>query len=318
MARKGKVSVVGAGFYGSTTAQRLAEYDIFDEVVLTDIIEGKPEGLALDMNQSRPIEGFETRVTGQTTGPAGEGYEAIAGSAIVIVTAGLPRKPGMSRMDLIEVNAKIVRNVVENVVKHAPEAVLIVVSNPLDEMTALAANVSGFPSHRVMGQAGMLDTARFSDFVAGRLSVPVSSVRTLTLGSHGDTMVPVPSACTVDGKPLTSLMAPADIDALVERTRQGGAEIVALLKTGSAYYAPSAAAARMARAVAEDAGVVLPVCAWVDGQYGISGVYLGVEAEIGASGVRRVVERDLTGQELAALRTAAEAVRAKQADVASL
>jgi len=318
MARKGKVSVVGAGFYGSTTAQRLAEYDIFDEVVLTDIIDGKPEGLALDMNQSRPVEGFETRVTGQTTGPAGEGYEAIAGSAIVIVTAGLPRKPGMSRMDLIEVNAKIVRNVVENVVKHAPEAVLIVVSNPLDEMTALAASVSGFPPHRVMGQAGMLDTARFSNFVAERLSVPVSSVRTLTLGSHGDTMVPVPSACTVDGHPLTSVMPEADIAELVERTRNGGAEIVALLKTGSAYYAPSAAAARMARAVAEDAGVVLPVCAWVDGQYGISGVYLGVEAEIGASGVRRVVERDLTGQEHAALRTAADAVRAKQADVASL
>jgi malate dehydrogenase len=318
MARKGKVSVIGAGFYGSTTAQRLAEYDIFDEVVLTDIIDGRPGGLALDMNQSRPVEGFETRVTGQTTGPAGEGYEAIAGSAIVIVTAGLPRKPGMSRMDLIEVNAKIVRNVVENVVKYAPEAVLIVVSNPLDEMTALAASVSGFPPHRVMGQAGMLDTARFSNFVAERLSVPVSSVRTLTLGSHGDTMVPVPSACTVDGQPLTSLMAPAGIEDLVERTRNGGAEIVALLKTGSAYYAPSAAAARMARAVAEDAGVVLPVCAWVDGQYGISGVYLGVEAEIGASGVRRVVERDLTGQELAALRTAAEAVRAKQADVASL
>jgi malate dehydrogenase len=318
MARKGKVSVVGAGFYGSTTAQRLAEYDIFDEVVLTDIIEGRPEGLALDMSQSRPVEGFETRVTGQTTGPDGEGYEAIAGSAIVIITAGLPRKPGMSRMDLIEVNAKIVRNVTENVVKHAPETVLIVVSNPLDEMTALAAGVSGFPSHRVMGQAGMLDTARFSNFVAERLSVPVSSVRTLTLGSHGDTMVPVPSACTVDGKPLTGVMPEADIQELVERTRNGGAEIVALLKTGSAFYAPSAAAARMARAVAEDAGVVLPVCAWVDGQYGISGVYLGVEAEIGASGVRRVVERDLTEQELAALRTAADAVRAKQADVASL
>jgi malate dehydrogenase len=318
MARKGKVSVVGAGFYGSTTAQRLAEYDIFDEVVLTDIIEGRPEGLALDMNQSRPVEGFETKVTGQTTAAGGEGYEAIAGSAIVIITAGLARKPGMSRMDLIGVNGKIVRNVTENVVKHAPEAVLIVVSNPLDEMTALAANVSGFPSHRVMGQAGMLDTARFSNFVAERLSVPVSSVRTLTLGSHGDTMVPVPSACTVHGKPLASVMTEADIADLVERTRNGGAEIVALLKTGSAYYAPSAAAARMARAVAEDAGVVLPVCAWVDGQYGISGVYLGVEAEIGASGVRRVVERELTGQELASLRTAAEAVRAKQADVASL
>jgi malate dehydrogenase len=318
MARKGKVAVVGAGFYGSTTAQRLAEYDLFEEVVLTDIVEGKPEGLALDMNQSRPIEGFETKVTGQTTGTSGEGYEAVAGSGIVVITAGLPRKPGMSRMDLIEVNAKIVRSVVENVVKHAPEAVLIVVSNPLDEMTALAANVSGFPTSRVMGQAGMLDTARFSYFAAERLGVPVSSVRTLTLGSHGDTMVPVPSACTVDGKPLTTVLSAADIDALVERTRAGGAEVIALLKTGSAYYAPSAAAARMARAVAEDAGAVMPVCAWVDGQYGISGVYLGVEAEIGGTGVRSVVERDLTEAELGALRTAADAVRAKQADVASL
>jgi malate dehydrogenase len=318
MAGKGKVTVVGAGFYGSTTAQRLAEYDLFDEVVLTDIIEGKPEGIALDMNQSRPIEGFETKVTGQTTGRAGEGYEVIAGSGIVIITAGLARKPGMSRMDLIEVNAKIVRDVVENVGKHAPEAVLIVVSNPLDEMTALAAKVSGFPSHRVLGQAGMLDTARFSYFVAERLGVPVSSVQTLTLGSHGDTMVPVPSACSVNGKPLPSLLAADEIEALVTRTRGGGAEIVALLKTGSAYYAPSAAAARMARAVAEDSGAVMPVCAWVDGQYGISGVYLGVEAEIGASGVRSVVVRDLGEAELAALRTAAEAVREKQADVANL
>src|ERR1039457_2179383 len=304
MARTGKVTVVGAGFYGSTSAQRLAEYDIFDEVVLTDIVEGKPEGLALDMNQSRPVEGFETAVTGQTTGPAGEGYEVISGSRIVVITAGLPRKPGMSRMDLIGVNAKIVRNVAEQVVRHAPEAVLIVVSNPLDEMTALAAKVSGFPARRVLGQAGMLDTARFSYFVAERLGVPVLSVRTLTLGSHGDTMVPVRSACTVDGKALSGLL-PA-------------AEIVGLLKTGSAYYAPSAAAARMARAVAEDSGAVLPVCAWVDGEYGISGVYLGVEAEVGSGGVRRVVERNLTDDELAGLRAAAEAVRAKQADVASL
>ena len=318
MARKGKVTVVGAGFYGSTTAQRLAEYDIFEEVVLTDIVEGKPGGLALDMNQSRPIEGFETRVTGQTTGAGGEGYEAIAGSDIVVITAGLPRKPGMSRMDLIETNAKIVRNVTENVVKHAPEAVLIVVSNPLDEMTALAARVSGFPSARVLGQAGMLDTARFTNFVAEKAGVPVGSVRTLTLGSHGDTMVPVPSACTVDGKPLTDVLAAGDIEELVTRTRNGGAEVVALLKTGSAYYAPSAAAARMARAVATDAGSVMPVCAWVDGQYGISGVYLGVEAEIGAAGVNRVVERDLTESELSGLRAAADAVRAKQADVASL
>ena len=318
MARKGKVTVVGAGFYGSTTAERLAEYDIFDEVVLTDIVEGKPEGLALDMNQSRPIEGFETKVTGQTTSASGAGYEAVGGSGIVIITAGLPRKPGMSRMDLIETNAKIVRNVAENVVKHAPEAVLIVVSNPLDEMTALTAKVSGFPHHRVMGQAGMLDTARFSNFVAEKLGVPVGSVRTLTLGSHGDTMVPVPSACTVDGKPLTDLMSAEDIEKLVVRTRNGGAEVVALLKTGSAYYAPSAAAARMARAVAEDSGEVMPVCAWVDGEYGISGVYLGVVAEIGAGGVKRVVERDLTESELAGLRAAAEAVRAKQADVSSL
>ena len=318
MARTGKVTVVGAGFYGSTTAQRLAEYDVFDEVVLTDIVEGRPEGLALDMNQSRPVEGFETRVTGQTTGQAGEGYEAIAGSRIVIVSAGLPRKPGMSRMDLIGVNAKIVRSVTENVVKHAPDAVLIVVSNTLDEMTALAAKVSGFPSHRVMGQAGMLDTARFTYFVSERLRRPVGSVRTLTLGSHGDTMVPVPSACTVDGTPLTDLLPAAEIEALVQRTRDGGAEIVKLLKTGSAYYAPSAAAARMARAVAEDSGAVMPVCTWVDGEYGISGVYLGVEAEIGATGVRRVVERDLAAAELAALREAADAVRAKQADVASL
>jgi malate dehydrogenase len=318
LSRKGKVAVIGAGFYGSTTAQRLAEYDIFDEVVLTDIIEGKPEGLALDMNQSRPVEGFETRVTGQTTGPNGEGYGAVAGAGIVVVTAGLPRKPGMSRMDLIEVNAKIVRNVVENVAKHAPEAVLIVVSNPLDEMTALAAKVSGFPSSRVLGQAGMLDTARFSYFVAEKLGVPVGSVTTLTLGSHGDTMVPVPSACFVDGKPLASLLPVAEVEALVERTRNGGGEIVALLKTGSAYYAPSAAAARMARAVAEDSGAIMPVCAWVDGQYGIRGVYLGVEAEIGSGGVRRVVERDLSDTELAALREAAQAVRAKQADVASL
>ncbi|HLZ36487.1 MAG TPA: malate dehydrogenase [Mycobacteriales bacterium] len=316
--RRGKVTVIGAGFYGATTAQRLAEYDIFETVVLTDIIEGKPEGLALDMNQSRPIEGFETKVVGVTTGPNGEGYEQAAGSDIVVITAGLPRKPGMSRMDLIETNAKIVRQVTENVAKQAPNAVVIVVSNPLDEMTALAAKVSGFPKSRVMGQAGMLDTARFSHFVAETLGVPVASVQTLTLGSHGDTMVPVPSACTVDGKPLTDLLPAEKIDELVERTRNGGAEVVALLKTGSAYYAPSAAAARMARAVAVDSGAVMPVCAWVDGQYGISGVYLGVTAELGREGVRRVVERELTDSELAALKQAAEAVRSKQADVDNL
>ena len=314
----GKVTVVGAGFYGSTTAQRIAEYDIVDTVVLTDILEGKPEGLALDLNQSRPIEGFETKIIGQTTTVDGKGYEAIAGSDVVVITAGLPRKPGMSRMDLIETNAKIVRGVAENIAKHAPDAVIIVVSNPLDEMTALTQLASGFPKERVIGQAGMLDTARFTNFVAEELKVSVSSVKTLTLGSHGDTMVPVPSRCTVDGKPLSDLLSAEKIEELVVRTRNGGAEVVALLKTGSAYYAPSAAAARMAKAVIEDSGAVMPVCAWVDGEYGISGVYLGVEAQIGKGGIRKVVETKLSDSELAGLKEAAEAVREKQADVKDL
>jgi malate dehydrogenase len=318
VAMGGKVTVVGAGFYGSTTALRLAEYDVFDTVVLTDIVEGKPEGLALDMNQSRSIEGFETKIVGATTTAEGAGYEATANSDVVVITAGLPRKPGMSRMDLIGVNAGIVRGVAENIAKHSPNAVIIVVSNPLDEMTALAQIATGFPKNRVMGQAGMLDTARFTNFVAEKLGVKVGAVKTLTLGSHGDTMVPVPSRCTVDGKPLTDLLSQADIADLVDRTRNGGAEVVALLKTGSAYYAPSAAAARMAKAVIEDSGAVMPVCAWVDGEYGISGVYLGVEAEIGRTGIKKVVEGTLTDTEVAALKEAAEAVRAKQADVQTL
>ncbi|GIG89534.1 malate dehydrogenase [Plantactinospora endophytica] len=313
-----KVTVVGAGFYGSTTAQRLAEYDVFDTVVITDIIEGKPEGLALDLNQSRPVEGFETKVVGVTTGKNGEGYEQIEGSDVVVITAGLPRKPGMSRMDLLETNARIVRQVAENVAKYAPNAVVIVVSNPLDEMTALAQLATQFPRNRVLGQAGMLDTARFTNFVAEALGVKVGSVRTLTLGSHGDTMVPVPSRSTVDGKPLRDVMPAEQIEELVVRTRNGGAEVVALLKTGSAYYAPSAAAARMARAVATDSGEVMPVCAWVDGEFGISGVYLGVEAEIGRDGVRRIVETPLDADEIESLKAAAEAVRAKQGDVANM
>ncbi len=317
-ARHGKVTVVGAGFYGSTTAQRLAEYDVFETVVLIDIVEGKPEGLALDLNQSRPIEGFETTVVGATTTPDGGGYEPTADSDVVVITAGLPRKPGMSRMDLLGVSAKIVRGVAENIAKYSPNAVIIIVSNPLDEMTALAQLASRFPKNRVFGQAGVLDTARFTNNVATTLGVPVGSVQTLTLGSHGDTMVPVPSACFVGGKPLADIMDEATIEELVTRTRNGGAEVVALLKTGSAYYAPSAAAARMAKAVIEDSGAVIPVCAWVDGEYGIDGVYLGVEAEIGREGVKRIVERDLTEAELAALRQAAEAVRAKQADIADL
>lgn len=312
MARGGKATVVGCGNYGATTVQRLAEYDIFDEVVMTDIIEDKPQGLALDMNQARPIEGYETKVVGTN------GYAETEGSGVVVITAGKPRQPGMSRMDLLETNAAIVRQATESIMATSPDAVIIVVTNPLDEMTALAAKVSGLSSQRVMGQAGMLDTARFSHFVAEELGVPIASVRTLTLGSHGDTMVPVASACTVDGKPLTELLSHARIDELVERTRGGGGEIVSLLKSGSAFYAPSAAAARMARAVVEDSGAVLPVCTWVDGEYGVSGVYLGVEVEIGGVGVRRVVERDLPDSELSSLREAAEAVRAKQADVQNL
>ena len=318
MSRSGKVTVVGSGFYGSTTALRLAEYDIFETVVLTDILEGKAEGLALDMNQSRSIEGFETKVVGATTTADGAGYEATANSDVLVITAGLPRKPGMSRMDLIGVNAGIVRGVAENIAKHSPKAVIIVVSNPLDEMTALTQIATGFPHHQVMGQAGMLDTARFTNYVAEKLAVPVSAVKTLTLGSHGETMVPVPSRCTVNGQPLTSLLPANEIEELVERTRNGGAEIVALLKTGSAYYAPSAAAARMAKAVIEDSGAIMPVCAWVEGQYGISGVYLGVEAKIGRAGIKEVVETALTDSEVAALKVAAEAVRSKQADVKDL
>jgi len=318
MARHGKVSVIGSGFYGTTTAQRLAEYDIFETVVLTDILEGKPEGVALDINQSRSIEGFETKVIGATTTADGQGYEAIADSDIVIITAGLPRKPGMTRMDLLAINAGIVGGVARNIAKHAPNAVILVVSNPLDEMTALAQKASGFPKERVIGQAGVLDTARFTHFVAEATGAHVGDVRTLTLGSHGETMVPVPSVSTVNGKPIIDVLGQEKVDELVTRTRNGGAEIVELLKTGSAYYAPSAAVARMAKAVHEDSGATFPVCAWVDGEFGISGVYLGVEAKLGKGGIKQVVETPLTDDELAALKVAAEAVRTKQADVETL
>jgi len=307
-----KITVVGAGFYGSTLVQRIAEAGYADEVVVTDIIEGKPQGLALDMMQSRSIEGFETRIVGSN------GYEETAGSDVCVITAGLPRKPGMSRMDLLETNAKIVGDVTRRLVAGSPDAVIIVVSNPLDEMTALAAEVSGFPKRRVMGQAGMLDTARFKHFVAERLQTSPAKVEALTLGSHGDTMVPVPSQVKVDGRPLSEVLDEAGVEEIVQRTRDGGAEIVAFLKTGSAYYAPSSAAAAMVRAVVQDTGEVMPVCAWLEGQYGIKDVYLGVPARVGGEGVKEIVELALTGEELEALRTAAEAVRAKQADVAGL
>ena len=307
-----KVTVVGAGKYGSTTVQRIAEKGWADEVVMTDIVEGLPQGLALDMNQSRPIQRYETLVVGTND------YGPTEGSDLVIVTAGKPRKPGMSRMDLLADNAAIVGAVAEEVVATSPDAVVIVVSNPLDEMTALFQQVTGFPHARVMGQAGMLDTARFQDKVAERLGVSPLVVDAITLGSHGETMVPVPSKVTVDGRPLTELLSPEEIDAVVDATRNGGAEVVALLKTGSAYYAPSAAAARMAEAIAQDEGAVLPVCAYVTGQYGISDVYLGVPAKLGAGGVKEVVEIGLTDEELGNLRAAAEAVRSKVADLSNL
>lgn len=305
MTRSKKITVVGAGKYGSTTAQRLAAMDIAHEVVMTDIVEGLPQGLALDMNQSRPVEGYRTRVIGSN------GYEETAGSDVGIITAGLARKPGMSRMDLLAVNAKIVRQVTRELVDRSPDVTIIVVTNPLDQMTVLAAEVSGLPRHRVMGQAGVLDSSRFAHFIAEHLDVDILSVEALTLGSHGATMVPAPSQCFVDGKPLPELLAEDEIDTLVERTRGGGAEIVAYLKTGSAFYAPSSAAALMARAILEDEGRVTPVCAWLMGEYGLSDIYLGVPARLGAAGVEEVVELDLTATERAGLHAAAAAVRDK-------
>ena len=307
-----KITVVGCGFYGSTLVQRIAEADYADEVVMTDIIDGKPQGLALDMMQSRSIEGFDTRIVGTN------GYDETAASDVCVITAGLPRKPGMSRMDLLEVNAKIVGDVTRKLVAGSPDAVIIVVSNPLDEMTALCANVARLPKARVIGQAGMLDTARFKHFVAERFGTSPSQVEAVTLGSHGDTMVPVPSLVKVGGRPLRDLLDDGAIEELVQRTRDGGAEIVAYLKTGSAYYAPSSAAEAMVEAVVRDSGELMPVCAWVEGQYGVSDVYLGVPARIGKGGVKEIVELPLAADELAALHAAAEAVRSKQADVDKL
>ncbi|TML86912.1 MAG: malate dehydrogenase [Actinobacteria bacterium] len=307
-----KITVVGCGFYGSTLVQRIAEADYADEVVMTDIIDGKPQGLALDMMQSRSIEGFDTRIVGTN------GYDETAGSEVCVITAGLPRKPGMSRMDLLEVNAKIVGDVTDKLVAGSPDAVIIVVSNPLDEMTALCAKVARLPKARVIGQAGMLDTARFKHFVAERIGTTPSQVEAVTLGSHGDTMVPVPSLVKVGGRPLRELLDDGAIEELVQRTRDGGAEIVSYLKTGSAYYAPSSAAEAMVEAVVRDSGELMPVCAWVEGQYGVRDVYLGVPARIGAGGVKEIVELPLADDELAALRAAADAVRAKQSDVDKL
>jgi malate dehydrogenase len=300
-----KVTVVGAGNYGSTLVKKLAEHDLADEVVMFDIVEGLPQGLALDMNQARPVERYRTRVVGT------DDYRDTAGSEVVVITAGSPRKPGMSRMDLLEINAKIVKQVTEQVMEHSAEPVLVVVTNPLDEMTTLAADVSALPRGKVMGQAGMLDSARFAYFISEATGADILDVDALTLGSHGETMVPVPSQCRVGGKPLTDVLDGSQIADLVERTREGGAEIVGLLKKGSAYFAPAAAAAAMVQAVLQGSDQVVPVCAWTTGQYGIADVYLGVPARLGTRGVEEIIELPLQEDELRALRGAAEAVRGK-------
>lgn len=300
-----KVTVVGAGKYGSTTAMRLAESGIVDQVVMTDIVEGLPQGLALDMNQSRPVERYSTKVFGTND------YADTAGSEVVVITAGLPRKPGMSRMDLLEVNAKIVKGVTEQLLHASPDTTLVVVTNPLDHMTTLAAEVSGLPRNKVIGQAGILDSSRFVHFISEVTGVDVLEIEALTLGSHGETMVPVPSQCLVQGKPHSEVLDADTIADLVDRTRKGGAEIVGLLKTGSAYYAPSAAAAAMVKAIVTDSGEQMPVCAWMTGEYGINDVYLGVPARLGANGVKEIVELDLSDEERSGLREAADAVQGK-------
>jgi len=306
-----RVTVVGSGFVGATAAMRIVQKGLANEVVLIDIIEGLPQGLALDMKESAPIEGFEPSILGTND------YADTAGSDVVVITAGLPRQPGMSRMDLLDKNAGIIRSVVGSAAEHSPGAVLIVVTNPLDEMTYLASEVSGFPRDRVMGMAGVLDSSRLRYFVAEELGESPTKVEAMTLGSHGESMVPLPRQATVAGRPLKELVGEETLDRLYQRTRDAGAEIVALLKKGSAYYAPSAAIAQMVNAIAGDTNEVLPVCAWCTGQYGISDVYVGVPARLGRRGVEEIVELDLNDDELAALRAAAEGIRAKCADLRS-
>jgi len=306
-----KVTVVGSGFVGQTTAMRILEKGLA-EVCLIDIVEGLPQGLALDMKEAAPVEQYEPLITGTND------YADTAGSDVVVITAGFPRQPGMSRMDLLGKNAGILRSVVEQVVPGSPGAIIIVVTNPLDEMTALAADVSGFPKERVFGMAGVLDSARLRFFIAEELGVSPLVVEAMTLGSHGESMVALPRHATVDGKPLPDLVDPGTIERLFQRTRDGGAEIVALLKKGSAYYAPSASIVRMVAAIAGDTHEMLPVCAWTTGEYGISDVYVGVPAKLGRKGVEEIVELDLNEEELGQLRAAADGIREKCADLAKL
>jgi len=307
-----RVTIVGSGFVGATASMRVVQKGLADEVVMVDIVEGLPQGLSLDMRESAPIEGFEPNIRGTND------YADTAGSDVVVITAGLPRQPGMSRMDLLDKNAGIMRDVASKVAERSPDAIVIVVSNPLDEMTFLASEVTGFPKERVMGMAGVLDSSRLRYFIAEELGVSPTAVEAMTLGSHGDAMVPLPRQATVEGKPLTELADDATLERLYQRTRDGGAEIVGLLKKGSAYYAPSAAIAQMVNAIAGDTKEVLPVCAWCTGQYGISDVYVGVPAMLGRRGVEEIVELDLNEDEVQQLRDAAEGIRAKCADLAKL
>lgn len=302
-----KIAVVGAGKVGATTAQRLVERNYAD-VVLADVIEFVAEGEALDLLEAGPIVGYDVNVSGVTI-KDGAGYEKIANADLVVMTAGIARKPGMSREDLILTNMKIVTGWAEQIARHAPSAIVIVVTNPVDAMTQLMWHVTKFPKPRVMGQAGVLDSARFRSFVALELGVSVQNVDAYVLGAHGDQMVPLPRYTTVAGVPLTELLPKEKIDALVKRTRDGGAEVVNLLKTGSAFYAPSAAVAEMVDAILFDKKKILPCIAYLEGEYGIRGVYAGVPVKLGARGIEEIVQLKLSGDELAVLRQSAEAVR---------
>jgi malate dehydrogenase len=296
-----KISVVGAGNVGATVAQLIA-YKELGDVVMVDIIEGLPQGKALDLLEAGPVEGYDSRVTGANN------YEATANSHIVVITAGIARKPGMSRSDLITTNANIVRGVTEQVVKYSPEAHLIVVSNPLDAMVHLAKHVSGFPKNRVVGQAGVLDSTRFRTFIAQELNVSVEDTQAFVLGGHGDTMVPLPRYSTVAGIPITHLLPKETIDRLIQRTRDGGGEIVNLLKSGSAFYAPGASVVQMVEAIVRDKKRVLPCTAYLEGEYGLRDIYFGVPVKLGVGGVEQIIEIELTVDERSALQASAKEV----------
>ena len=304
-----KITVVGAGNVGATAAQRLAEKNLARTVVMIDVVEGVPQGKALDQWQSGPVEGYDTRVLGAND------YDAAAGSELFVVTAGIARKPGMSRDDLVKTNAGIVKSVSEQIKRVAPNAIVIVVSNPLDAMCYVALKHTGFPRERVIGMAGVLDTARYRAFLATALDVSVRDIQAMVLGGHGDTMVPLISYTSVSGIPITQLMDKSTLDAIVDRTRNGGAEIVKHLKTGSAYYAPSAGAVQMVEAIVNDQKRILPCSAWLEGEYGMKGLYLGVPVKLGRNGMERIVEVTLTDDERAALAKSADAVREPMAVV---